>query len=554
MSESLPNNAESNDWRPSSHITYLALQRMFMTSNIEDARYARDLWDAMSRCYLAYIKQTKYPTYNFEEIQDQKRWELSELIAKLDEYGDFDGVEHGSLIHSLQSGKINHLLSRKEAEETGMMSWYETPQTYAREVRLTDACPDGALNQSAMIRKANRHTMNGREVQAFEHNVWPKLKGYYQDYYDNNRVPMRSLRQAQGNERWKASGLEVCDPTLSSLGAISIDSFVQSVESGTIRAVLPESDISIAALAKFLSSYTKQPVTAGENDLDEFKQKVTEIYSQYDTMVRAAEVSMDAEFRGKYLSGPYKKAFGEVQQAHLDRLHDLHPALTPDAFHAGDYRSRETQKLLILNRLSHEVDVIAYSRIEGFEKVMHRYRERDMSAILPAGILDQPASTKQYDAQSCAVAGFRMVYQGITGHFIPETETRRLFVELYGARFVDDRAYLKMIETDLFQDSYNVDVETALYGGMSLGALSRYLQKRRAEQPDAKLFTVANLRTRSMSRSLAQHRVVLLEADEENVHLLDPNNDKQSVMTKYNFLDRWSSTQNSGYIVSAQPR
>ena len=89
---------------------------------------------------------------------------------------------------------------------------------------------------------------------------------------------------------------------------------------------------------------------------------------------------------------------------------------------------------------------------------------------------------------------------------------------------------------------------------MSIGALAKYIRNLREASAEADVFSIASLRTvdRTGTRLRAQHRVVLLEADETSVDVIDSKYNGRVAMKKERFLDRWAATQNSGYIIRAR--
>lgn len=384
--------------------------------------------------------------------------------------------------------------------------------------------------------------------------LWASLQEYYLRFREDEKTPLSSTRNYELAQRWRMSGIEPIHPTLPTLGAVAVDSLVNSVRTGAIRMITGGRESLAEALRDFLSARTAQDLTLGEFDETPLVAEMIDVGRRHDGLEEMIAEASQAEYGGRYVSGPYRKLFARVNDRYMGKLREIHPKLTNDAFHTDNYRSQET--ISIMRTLSNPSDlgVLATNRMDSLAKVTQLTQKRDAVQTLPAGLLESTEISGQRDDQACSTAVFRMIHHGLTGHFVGEYETMEYLREHFSSRLAYDVDYLKIFETAKFENEYGKSVSNIVFGGMSIGALANYVRNLHDKQSKASIYSVASLRTVSEHNSSlrAQHRVVLLDADEASVNVIDSKFKDRVSMPKDKFLNRWAATQNSGYIVVSQ--
>jgi hypothetical protein len=420
-----------------------------------------------------------------------------------------------------------------------------------------------SITESKMIMSINdmlrRKWLDSTES-FFVEKLWKIFERHYEAHWRNETVPVGSLWNAIDAMRWEAADLTTVDNETIHLGAIPVDVLRQSLETGTIRALTQDDEHLTTSFARFIEGYTGEPVIVGNYDLDGLDKAIAEMKERHDILEQMVQEASHNIYEGRYGGGPYKKLFVPIIENINASLNEIDPRLTYDALHISDYQNTET-KAVLRTLPSYEryiIEDLARYRYLASANVAESTWDKDKQQIIPLGLLDQPERTGGDNARGCAVAAFRMVYQGITGHFVGERELRFLMNMVHDEEFVIDEEYLKLLETSAFKKEYGIQVQSLQFMGMNLDAIRTIAERKKSQHNDVKIYIVANLSTASYRDSASdiakriQHRVVLYGSDEESVYVRDPNHPGKNEMDKQTFCYRWAITQNSGYLVIAK--
>lgn len=515
------------------------------------------LWHRAKELYCAHVEQMQAPNFDIPKVAAHKQWELSGLYG----YGEgthLSEIDVPSLAMSIKTGKICHVTDDEHAID--LLSRYVESVRIKHvnsPVRVDETPRSLTVSQTVAHSEhlAAKGQMERQEVMYLQLDLWPQLETHYMAYREEQYKPVKNIRVHEMALRWQASKLEPVDSTISRLGAITVDSLVESVSSGAIRAITRDREYQVDSLVRFLKPYTGRDIEPGDYDESPLRERLDELKHHHTVMREMIAESHEREYKGKFISGPYRNLFARVGNEYMKRLHQLDARLTGDAFHADSYRSVETVQLIRQLDIGGRIGRLSDERLDALGKVSDLTAERDRTQTIPPGLFDRPRPAGQHNSQACATAAFRMIYQELTGHFLGEEEIREYINQTYGFEFISDVEYLKFLETETFEEEYDRVVGNVLYGSMSLAALRKYVERRREQQPETDVFVVAALRTRaalSTSPSRAQHRVVMLGAEQEAVQVIDPLKPFELDIPKRSFLRRWASAQNSGYIVVAE--
>ncbi len=172
---------------------------------------------------------------------------------------------------------------------------------------------------------------------------------------------------------------------------------------------------------------------------------------------------------------------------------------------------------------------------------------------LPIGILDTPRYYPQQQARSCATADFRMIFEAITGHNLPEEElyTRAkesgLIKEEMGipGEIIPSEDLLAIFNTAVFESHYpNHLVRTITCWGSNLTDIGEIVSNLKGKlKPGTKVFCLASIKSEITTDGF--HGVVVLSADAINVYVHDPSNivgGANRAIPKSEFMLRWGKS------------
>ena len=130
----------------------------------------------------------------------------------------------------------------------------------------------------------------------------------------------------------------------------------------------------------------------------------------------------------RQLQGPH---YGEINAvlSDVDReLKAIHPHLTPEHLMSVYYQSAEAKaQYKWINRAHYvewKVEDLRRDRTKRLRALGGQWAESD-EIRLPAGLLNEPIYSPQYDVMKCFNACFRMVFQGVTNHLPTENSVAK---------------------------------------------------------------------------------------------------------------------------------
>lgn len=399
-----------------------------------------------------------------------------------------------------------------------------------------------------------------KDVDAISHVYWclwsgAQAAGRIADLEECNLIPDQ-LDYAQ-HEAWQLGGLQMS----SDYCQLDVHSLVNSVENGSIFALIGENDAHKKALLHFLGSYG----IMAEPDSKRLEYDpallpntlaLAEGNSHRDFFDAAFAETRGQPYAGKNIVGPLKDQFGEHIAQIKRRLAAIDSSLPLEVLQPDFYQDPGIKKLLrsLDLRQQRRIWDLSYDLSAGHNLLAINLWSLQQDDIIGPGTLDQPRYLRQKDSTRCANAALRMLFQGITGEAVSESAVDP---ERYWLKYRHDREYLNIFHSQRFREQYGMSVQTICFSGMTLETLGKLAGKIKAADSARKVFVVTALETETAEDKRIQHRSVLLGAEGDEVILHDPApgvGEAARRIAKQEFCRRWAATQNSGYMVIAAPK
>jgi len=352
--------------------------------------------------------------------------------------------------------------------------------------------------------------------------------------------------------QWEYSGIDY-DPETE---VIDIESLAQSVETGNFYVLFKSSQVNSLQLAKFLESKGRKiPHTPLNRDNDKLYEVAATSTERYGFLTEAIATARLNRYKGQYVSGSYKSQFDQTMQELKEDLEVISPTLPLSSLFSYFYLPPEAQKAreALTPEQKEEFYNVYKARPHRMAAVAARGWEQNREHTIPDGLLDIPEYNEQIKSDQCVAAVFRMIYEGITGKHVNEKDLAKAIETVYSEKLLDDTEYLKVFETESFQQRYG-RVQSLQFSGVSLETIANITTKLKTKRPGSRIFAVVNLDSDTSPNTNVQHRTVLLGADTE-VITHDPGRHPSAIpfrrTPKDEFYSNWAKTQNTGYLVVA---
>lgn len=280
----------------------------------------------------------------------------------------------------------------------------------------------------------------------------------------------------------------------------------------------------------------------------------------------AAAEAAGQPYRATTKAGPYHDDFKDILARADRKLAEISAAtgikltsenLVPESYQSRDAKLRNDELYRYQDGRRALADIIWERRalIRGLVR-----DKLDMAdQMIPDGLFTEPKYLQMGgNHQACFNACFRMVCDDITGQSLSEHEVVQALERTHGASLVDDAVYMKMLESKAVEEASGYSVRSVGFIGADLEYVSKLASIVKDKRPDAKVYSIVSLETESGGNSDIWHTNVLLGADNDKVYCHDPTSTVYGAanrpIRKEDFVRRWATTHNRGYVVFAVPK
>lgn len=280
----------------------------------------------------------------------------------------------------------------------------------------------------------------------------------------------------------------------------------------------------------------------------------------------AAAEAADQPYRATTKAGPYHDDFKDILARADRKLAEISATtgikltsenLVPESYQSKDAKSRNDELYRYRDGRRALADIIWERRALIRGLVRDKLDMADQK--IPDGLFTEPKYLQMGgNHQACFNACFRMVCGDITGQSLSEHEVVKALESTHGASLVDDDVYMKMLESKAVEEASGHSVRSVGFIGADLEYVSKLASIVKDKRPDAKVYSIVSLETESGGNSDIWHTNILLGADKDYVYCHDPTSTVYGApnrqIYKEDFVRRWATTHNRGYVVFALPK
>ena len=380
------------------------------------------------------------------------------------------------------------------------------------------------------------------------------------DIANGSRPEIRDLDRAR---QWKDSGLQFSSDSELRYPSLVASSLVDSISFGGIKSLDTVDEPTGIALRSFTEHVLGVSVEIGNTspqqpahytNADCGRTPSGTLYSEL--IVTAFGEPSSANFQGKYLHGPqyerllvpHDKAVSELNGLGID---DNPAVLQPLKYQEPDVRD---YVMSLDSETQQRIDRVKYYRKKELQSLSSDIYEDDIDNVLLPDVLNDPGYCRQTRVDSCAAAGLRMLFKGVTGgELLNDADIDFALASTHRPPIIQTESYVNVLGSDAFKKEYDKRVIMRMFAGFDMGKIAKIAKTIKAKQVGAQIFTVLNLNSETLSDG-TWHTNVLLSAGAETVTTHDPaSNPKYGQpnreQDKESFYRRWAATGNSGYMV-----
>lgn len=270
-------------------------------------------------------------------------------------------------------------------------------------------------------------------------------------------------------------------------------------------------------------------------------------------------------YEGRVVRGPLYADINQALGVLSEEVAKIHPELTPECFFPGTYRPREASAIVR--------KIYQYKGGDCYDRDFRNFRSKRESAIsqalapkadeilkqtIPSGVLNRPDYRRMPTERSCATTSFLMVMDAITGQHADDKDLHRVISWEYFEDTIHDEEYLKLLQSDRFQEAFGKTVQVASFVGADFAIIGKTAERLKQGNPDRRVFSVVNLLSDTSFLTRVNgiwHSAILLGVNDRDVVIHEPSTDgwgEEIHIPKAEFLHRWGQGLFRTHLVIAE--